>query len=88
MHGSLCVDTCKLSVCVQGTAHFKHGLRLQAQTQERIRRMQQQAQALTASQLASYTRCSQYVFLLAICEESSWELCCHAYHVDWSNLAG
>ena len=56
MHGSLCTDSHKLSGCMQDTAHFKHGLRLQAQTQERIRRMQQQAQALTASQLASHTR--------------------------------
>ena len=36
--------------------HFRHGLRLQAQTEERIRRMKQQAQGLTPAQLLSHTR--------------------------------
>lgn len=43
---------------LQDTPHFKHGLRLQAQTEERIKRMKQQASALTPSQLAGHTRYS------------------------------
>ena len=43
---------------LQDTPHFKHGLRLQGQTEERIKRMKQQASALTPSELACHTRFS------------------------------
>ena len=43
---------------LQDTPHFKHGLRLQGQTEERIKRMKQQASALSPSELACHTRSS------------------------------
>ena len=48
----------KSHVSMQDTPHFKHGLRLQGQTEERIRRLKEQQQKMTAAELASHTRYS------------------------------
>ena len=45
-----------LPIHMQDSPHFKHGLRLQAQTEDRIKKMKQQAQALTPAELLSHTR--------------------------------
>jgi hypothetical protein len=47
----------QVSVNVQNSAHFRNEQRKQAQTEERIARLQRQAAALSPGQLAGHQRC-------------------------------
>ena len=54
----LSVRLMQVYVVLQDSPHFKNEQRKQAQTEERIRKMQVQAKTLTAGEVAHHTRCS------------------------------
>lgn len=62
---------------LQDSPHFKNEQRKQAQTEERIRKMQVQAKALSAGEIAHHTRCSTVMDLVLVTSSSCPEgPCC------------